>query len=240
MSRFFGVGNGVPSLRTYVTWLPVLLTPLGMLAFGLPLLARRAGRLAMVLVGWAAGFLAFYAFYYFTHEAWWSLRFLLPAFPPLIVGALWVGGAVVHRWPAATRHRRAMALAGVTLALLLMAHNALWVRRLGALEVGYGERVYPETTSWLAAHVPSNSVVLAMQVSGALFYYTEYPVLDWQQGPDALRRLESHLLATGRPLYAVFFSYEVEERKALERVPGRWELAGKVRDVTVWRLAGER
>jgi hypothetical protein len=240
MSRFFGVGNGLPSLRTYVAWLPVLLTPIGVLALGLPLLARRAGRMAMVLFAWAAGFLVFYAFYYFTHEAWWSLRFLLPAFPPLIVGALWVGSASVQRWRAAFRHRRAMALAGVTLALLLIAHNAFWVRRLGALDTGYGERVYLETTSWLSDHVPSNAVVLATQVSGAVFYYTEFPVLGWQTAPDALRRLESHLLASNRPLYAVLFPYEVEEQKALDRIPGRWELVGKVRQVTVWRLVGER
>jgi hypothetical protein len=240
MSRHFGMDSGYPSLRNYVTWLPVLLTPLGMLAFGLPLLARRAGRLAIVLTAWAAVFLAFYAFYYFTHEAWWSLRFLLPAFPPLIVGALWVGSASIQRWLPATPHRRAMAIAGVTLALSLMAHNAFWVRRLAALDIGHGERVYVETTSWMSDHVPSHAVVLAMQLSGALYYYTEFPVLDWQTGPGSLRRLESHLLATNRPLYAVFFPYETEERKALDRIPGRWELVGKVRDVTVWRLVGER
>ncbi len=108
------VGNGFPSLRNYITWLPVLLTPVGVLALGLPLLARRAGRMAVVLTVWAAGFLVFYAVYYFTHEAWWSLRFLLPAFPPLIVGALWVGSAAVQRWLPATRRRRAMAVAGVS------------------------------------------------------------------------------------------------------------------------------
>jgi hypothetical protein len=114
------------------------------------------------------------------------------------------------------------------------------VRRLKALDIGSGERMYPETASWMSGHLPTNAVVLAMQMSGAVFYYTEFPVLDWQLGPGALRRLESNLLATGRPLYAVFFPYEVEERKALERIPGRWELAGRVRDVTVWRLVGER
>jgi hypothetical protein len=32
----------------------------------------------------------------------------------------------------------------------------------------------------------------------------------------------------------------VEELKALDRIPGKWELAGRVRDVTVWRLVSER
>ena len=87
----FAVGNVLPSLRNYVTWLPVLLTPIGLLAIGLPLMVRRHGRLAVVLIAWAGSFLVFYAFYYHTHEWWWYLRFLLPAFPPLLVGALWVG-----------------------------------------------------------------------------------------------------------------------------------------------------
>ncbi len=79
-----------------------------------------------------------------------------------------------------------------------------------------------------------------MQVGGAVFFYTEFPVVDWQTPPEALRRLESHLLAANRPLYAVLFPYEVEEQKVFDRIPGRWELAGKVRHVTVWRLVGER
>lgn len=236
----FTVGNVFPNLRNYVTWLPVLLTPIGALAFGLPLLARRAGRMAMVLAAWASCFLVFYAAYYYTREAWWSLRFLLPAFPPLIVGALWVGSTWARRWRAARRHPRAMVMAGVTLALLLMAHNAFWVRRLGSLDIGYGERVYLETASWMSGHVPSNAVVLAKQLSGSLFYYTEFPVFDWEWGPGVLGELESRLLAANRPLYAAFFPYELEDRKALDRIPGRWELAGKVRDVTVWRLVGER
>jgi hypothetical protein len=239
-SSYFGTANVVLSLRNYVAWLPALVTPIGLLAFGLPIIARRAGRMAIVLAAWATCFLVFYAFYYFTHEAWWCLRFVLPAFPPIIVGALWVGTASVSRWPAAARHRRALTLAGVTLALLLVAHNAFWVARLRVLENGYAERVYPEAASWVAAHAPSNAVVLAMQMSGAMFYYTDLPVFDWQLGPDVLGRLESHLAVDNRPLYAVFFPFEVDERKALDRIPGRWELAGKVRDVTVWRLVGER
>jgi hypothetical protein len=232
----FRLANIVPSLRNYVTWLPVLLTPFGLLALGLPALARRARRMPLVLAAWAASFVAFYAVYFHTHETWWYLRFLLPAFPPLIVGATWVGLAVLDRWPANGR-RRATVLAGVVVAVLVLAHNASWARRLEALGIGYSEGVYPETATWLTRHLPPNGVVLATQVSGSLFYYTDRPIVRWDLcRTSELRALESHALAAGRPLYAVLFPFELEDQRAFDRIPGYWRRIGRVRDVTVWQL----
>jgi hypothetical protein len=181
----------------------------------------------------------FYAVYYHTHETWWYLRFLLPAFPPLIVGATWVSLALLDRVPAA-RRRRAARIAGVAVAVLVIAHNVYWARRLEVLDIGYSEGVYPETAAWLTGHLPPDSVVLAMQVSGAVFYYTDFPIVRWDRCQRSeLQALESRVLATGRPLYAVFFPFEIEDLRALDHVPGYWQRIGHVRHVTVWRLIAD-
>ena len=36
----------------------------------------------------SAAFVAFYVWYYFSASDWWALRFLMPAFPALILAAL--------------------------------------------------------------------------------------------------------------------------------------------------------
>ena len=140
-SRAFSIDNVLPSLRNYAAWLPVLVTPIGLLALGLPVIVRRARRMAAVLTAWALSVVVFYAFYYHTHETWWYLRFLLPAFPPIIVGALWVGLRAWRRWcPGPIAARAAPALVGVV-AALVVGHNVFWTRRLEALAIGTRERV---------------------------------------------------------------------------------------------------
>jgi hypothetical protein len=236
-SSAFRVQNVGPSVHNYLTWLPVLLTPLGVLALGLPLILRRGRRKVVALIVWSAGFLGFYACYYHTHETWWYLRFLLPAFPALIVGAVWVGSEGWHRWPRRSLPTRAATLLWIAVLLVVVAHNVFWGRRLEALEIGRYERVYPDTAAWVRANVASGGVVLASQASGALFYYTALSIVRWDQcGRDALERVEAHAVGARIPLYAVFFPFEIEEQHAFERIPGRWARAGRVRNVTVWRL----
>jgi hypothetical protein len=236
-SSAFSMQNVVPSVWNYVTWLPVVLTPVGLLALGLPLLVGR-GRMAVVLIGWAGSVVVFYAFYYHTHEWWWYLRFLLPAFPPLIVGALWVVVATWNRWCAGPLGARAAPAVGTLLTVFVLAHNAFWARRLEALEIGRYERVYVDTAAWARENVPAGATVLTVQVSGAFFYYTGFPIVRWDRcDRAALDRLEAHALDAGTPLYAVFFPFELAQQGAFDRIPGMWTRVGRVRDVTIWRLA---
>ena len=240
MGYRFAASNVVPSVRNYVTWLPVLLTPIGLLALGLPAVVRRIGRIAGVLCAWAAGFLVFYAFYYHTHEWWWYLRFLLPAFPPLLVGALCVGNVLWRAWGGRSRATRVEWALAVTLTAVIAVHNWYWGSRLHVLEIGRSERVYGATAAWATANLPSDAAVLAMQASGALFYYTSVPIVRWDQCDRAtLERLERRALSVGRPLYAVVFPSEIKELRAFDRVPGRWIEVGRIQQVTVWKLVGE-
>lgn len=237
----FQFANVESSLLSYVTWLPVELTPIGLLALALPAVAPRAARTIAVLAAWILVFLVFYAFYFHTHEAWWYLRFLLPAFPPLIVASLLAGGALLARAPAIHRlGPSARIVAGVILVALVLAHNAWWSRRLFALNVGQDQRDYVEASAWVERHLPADAVILAMQVSGSFFYYTDFPILRY----DYLdREPMSQVLASwpDRRLYAVLFPYEIEQRRVfMNYLPGTWTQIGAVKHITVWEYRGPR
>jgi hypothetical protein len=242
--RLFRLANVPASLNNYLAWFPVVLTPIVVLAAGLPVLWRRSPRLVAMLVLWISPFCIVYAFYYHTHETWWYLRFLLPVFPPLIAGALLVGRRLLDLWPTSLSPngiRNRSVLAGLVIGASILSHNLVWGGRLHATEVGRGERVYVEVTDWARTHLPRNSVIIAMQTTGAFFFYTEFPILRW----DSLDRGTFHAIVTalearGQPLYAVLFPSEVERRVLIDKLPGEWTLVGTVRYVTIWRFDGSQ
>ena len=87
---WFGPQNILPSVLNYARWLPVFLTPLGILFLGLPFLTRRAPRRALVLVIWISCILGFYSLHVGTQENRQILRYLLPATPAMLVAGVWV------------------------------------------------------------------------------------------------------------------------------------------------------
>jgi hypothetical protein len=220
-----------PTLAHYARWMPVLLTPLGIFAAGLPWLARALPRWTALLALWVAVYLVFFAFYFHTHETWWYLRFLLPAFPAFIIAALLVLRHLT-RTVAAGPRQWILAMGLLGLVLIWSRH---WVKKLDALSIGHGEAVYSEAARWAQTHLPASAVIATMQTSGALHYYTDFTLVRWDQLPPKDVAAVYHALgAAKRPLFAVLFPFE--EKDALEkRLPGPWTKIGAVRHVTIWR-----
>jgi hypothetical protein len=241
VTSLFGPQNVALSLSNYIRWLPVLLTPIGVLAPGLPALVRRAPRLVTVLLLWMAVFLVFYLFYYHTHETWWYLRFILPAFPPLIVGSLWVTRVLLERWTSRRRMPTLIrgARGAVILAALIVWHNFEWGWWLNAFEAGFGAHAYRQAADWSSTHLPRGAAILAMEVSGSFLYYTDFPVVRWDfLDRTAVDRIETEAAAGRLQLYAVLFPYEITDLKFFTRIPGTWERVEAIRHVTVWRFTG--
>jgi hypothetical protein len=77
-----------------------------------------------------------------------------------------------------------------------------------------------------------------MQVSGALLYFSDYPLLRY----DALNKVQWAYVRHWRQtrnvaLYAVLFPFEYSERTVLESlVPGDWPQVGSVKHVRIYRL----
>ncbi|HZL46582.1 MAG TPA: hypothetical protein VFC28_10180 [Opitutaceae bacterium] len=216
----------------YARWLPALFTPVVLLVLGLPWLARTMPRQAALLGVWVLVYAAFYSAYDCTHQTWWYLRFLLPAVPPLVVGGLLVArqAGAGRRWPLQRSGVFVFAL------IVVIANSALWNKRLRALEIGRDSEVYPETAAWLRANLPGNAVIMAMQMSGTLTYYTDFTFVRWDVcNADDRPRLLAALHDSRRPLYAALFPFETEAALD-EHLPGRWTQVGNVRsEVEIWR-----
>ena len=221
-----------PSVANYVHWLPILLTPGVVLVFALPFLIRKiGGRLVAMLGTWILGFTIFYACYSFTSETWWALRFVLPIFPACILAMMLVARAMAQSWPSRLRVGT-IALAGVA----VLAWDARWIVRQSALNAAEGEQAFVSATNWAKLHLPPRAVIVSMQTSGALLYYTPFTLLRYDFAGD-VAVIDRACVAAGRPIFAAL--YDFEQKTALEeRLPGQWTQVGATRNVTFWRRDG--
>jgi len=228
----FLLSNGPVTLLHYAKWLPALFTPLIVLCLGLPVFWRSQRLVVALLTAWSAIFLGFYLFYSCTHETWWYLRFILPAIPPLLLGAL-----IVARRVLATRRKLPPPGWWLVLAALpVFVFGLFWFRHFGLRDVNSGERTYIEGAAWMEAHLPANAVVLSMQTSGSIFYYTRFAVVRWDSiSPVEFERIAAACAAAGRPLYASLYSFEISEQGAFRKhLTGHWTRIGSVRDTSIW------
>jgi hypothetical protein len=122
-------------------------------------------------VVWFASVFVFYGFYE-PYQAWYVTRYLLPGMPAMIAGAF----LTARDWLVSSRPRVAVALAMLGVVLFVSARS---VRRLDILEAWRGEEVYPEACRFAAGEIPASAVVLSMQMSGALRFYTSLTPARW-------------------------------------------------------------
>jgi len=234
-SEDFGLRYVPGSLANYAIWLPALFTPIAALCVGLPWLKSESWRTRSLLLAWILSFAAFYSAYVCTHETWWYLRFLLPAVPAIVVGALLVLRAVCTRPSTHRGSGPARAVIGAAAALLAVCAT-LSNSALHPLFAGGTEHRYEAVAEWMQKNVPQDAACLAMQASGALFYYTHFTFIRWDFVDSGnAGRIESALRSSKTPLYAVLFPFEYDESHALSRLPGVWTQVGSVDDVLILR-----
>lgn len=229
--EFFGAQWTVASAKNYARWLPVVLSPLVVLALLAPW-HRTVSRRVL----WAHGvsvvvIASCYLFYYFTHREWWYLRFLLPAFPSLLV-LVALGAEVLATRIDRVMLRRALWVAA---ALVLAINSNYWWRQLGIREIGGHARKFIELQELVLAHVPSNGVVLTLESSGALFFGTPLAIVRWDSIDDAWPRVHLAAERAGRPVYAVLFDFENHSRFA-QKTPGAWRKVSQRGAAILWRL----
>jgi hypothetical protein len=227
----FGLVNVSPNLVHFARWIPALLTPLILAALAAPFLPATRRRELAVLGLWAGLLIGFYACYYHSGETWWYLRFILPAFPVLILAALVV---LQHAW-----RRRPPSLATRLALAVVAAATAAWqIRlsdRLDAVGITAGEADYLHGANWAQGQLPPEAAVFCMQTSGALYFYTPLLLIRWDQVEMAeLPRLLATLQAGRRPVYAMLF--EFEQAEAFARLGGRWKKIATVGPNTFWQL----
>lgn len=215
------------SLAAYARWLTVALTPLLALVFGVPFFAElRKDRRIVALAAWALAYLGFYAFYFYTSENSSFMRFLLPAFSPIIVLIVMVAQRIGFGLPQARRREL-----GLVLAILIVGWNAFWIEHVGVWT--RNESRYRAAADWSAQNLPPNAVVLAMQTSGSLLYYTPFTLVRYDQfDRSSFTQIERACDAAERPIYAVLFPFETD---SVRQMPGTWTRVGSVAEIVIWR-----
>jgi hypothetical protein len=112
---------------------------------------------------------------YLVFDAWWYLRFLLTAWPFMMVG---VGAAAMAMWRWGGRSTRLVVAGGVASVLLFQAGV---VRDKPIFNQWSGERRYIAVADMVHRLTPPNSVIFSMQHSGTIRYYGERMTLRYDQ-----------------------------------------------------------
>jgi hypothetical protein len=220
----------LPTTLAYAEWLPVMLTPAVILLGAIPwMLYRRADRGLVMLSVWATIIPGFYAAYAVTHEGWGSIRFLLPSFSAIIILMLLAMRHISSRFSIGGRWT-----VGVLFTVFALGWNAFWFAHFG-IPPKIADEVYANATAWANENLPANAVILTMQTSGALLYYTQFKFLRYDQfKQDAFVDVERACVAAGRPIYAMLFPFETEE-VLKTRMPGQWTKIDAIDQLVIWR-----
>jgi hypothetical protein len=238
MSDGFSLGFFPARIRHYGYWLGALGTPflvLGWLAVaGVRSLPRRD---RLMLVAWPAIFLVFFCCWQ-PYETWWYTRFLLPAVPAMILAMFFVVERAFRpadRPEDSVRTPRGRKNVALALSVVVLATGTFWIRRFHLVDSARDEEIYPDTCRWAAAQVPPKSVIAAMQMTGAMRYYTgsTFARIDWIE-PAVFPSLRSRIEAAGYHWYALVGP---AEKELLQRnLPGAWKEFARLRDQTLLRL----
>jgi len=228
---------GPPTAWHFAKWLGLLL-PAPLLLLPLAAAAHRDFRTSLLpaLALWFTAITGLYTFYEVSHETWWCLRFLVPAIPALILGGL-LGVEALARRRTAARQDGFRRFAALVIAVWAVGVSVFWTHRFSILEIKNGEKTFARACTAAREQFPPGTLVVTMNFSGALYYYTNFPILRWDQvDPAQFARYVALAQKAGRLVAAVNFRWE--ELPALhEHCPGNWLRVGAVGDAELWRLA---
>jgi hypothetical protein len=167
-SELFAWSHVSPNLDRYPRWLFQAQTPFIFVGFVAPVIVRRDG--VWLLWTFAVAVIVSYLFYApFGRDEWGYLRFLLPAFPPLLI--LSVAACVDGLTRTRLRRMGAAVLIVIACGALVAWQGREAVRR-GAFNLRIAERRYVDIGSYIGRMMPSNAIFFAAAQSGSIRYYS--------------------------------------------------------------------
>jgi hypothetical protein len=200
----FAVENATRNLANYPLW---WLQSQGVLAFIFVLAVTKRHtphrREAVVLMGFAVSVFLAYLFY-LSFEVWWFLRFLIPAMPLAFLFC-----ADVIEW-ATSRFQRAARFAALSaFTIASAAHAVNFSRQVSILQSADEEQRYVDAGVFIDRATPPDAVVLSMQHSGSIRYYSGRLTLRYDSlDPAWLDRAVVTLENLGRPVYVLLDEWE--------------------------------
>ena len=220
LAELFAWEHGAQNIVLYPSWWLQSQSVLGFLfLISLVRLHTPHRREAGVLMAFAIAVYALYLFY-LPFEVWWYLRFLIPAIPVALLFCVDAVEWAASRSPLVTV--RAVALVMFTAASLV--YVVTFSQRIPVAEVGEGEEKYTDAGVFVDRVTPPNAVIISMQHSGSIRYYSGRTTLRYDyMDPEWLDRAVEHLEARGRPVYLLLDEWEVPRLR--ERFPGQRTIA---------------
>ena len=206
-----------PNLQRYPLWLVQTETPIVLVALGAPFLARDRRRCVWLLAFVAAVFACYMPYEVF--DAWWYLRFLLPAYPPLLVLTAIALTALIGRMPARWRVGQAVIVAAMAFYMVRVTTDR------GTFGLRDFERRFRLGGEYVAAHLPENAAVVTGQESGSVRFYSGRLTLFWRElPPEALDRALQFLRDRGYRPYLLLEPWE--QGDFVQRFDAHSELGG--------------
>jgi hypothetical protein len=214
LETLFAWSNLLPNLRKYLGWLietQTVLVLVGVLAVLLPIRPIWPGvrdrRVLWIIALFVVVLMAEYCFY-LGFDTWWYLRFLLPAWPFIMLG---LAGALL----ALARARGALGTVVVAwLVVVLGAYTFDIGQARGAFTIWRTDRAYVAAAQITRSQTPDNSVIFALLHSGSVRYYggrmtMRFDLLD----KEWLDRAVSWLAERGVQSYVLLDGSEVDQFK---------------------------
>jgi hypothetical protein len=208
-----------------------MLTPLVVVAavFVILCVRRVAWNHRAMLVAWFAAFFLFYSWYGYC-ELWLSSRFLLPAFPALVIAAMLTLDVV-----RTFRFGRGVTIAAIVIMLTMLARTG---SKLRVFRIDDYESIFPQSVRLTEERAPSNALIVSGVLSGA-FYYGGHWTARWDRlEPATFATLRDAASSRHLPIYATISDKEVTPAEFHRRLPGTWTPVGRARDVTLFRFDG--
>jgi hypothetical protein len=211
LNELYMLSNLATNARQFSMWLIETQTPAVVLALVFFAARRLAPEAivphARVLLGAVLAAVWLSYLFYIPFDAWWYLRFLLPAWPAmlLLMAAVIVG--LVHRLVGP---RLAAPIAWIAIAALTANGVRVAAARF-AFDIGRTERHYLDVARFVSRQTEPSAVFFSLQHSGALRMYAARRTLRFDHLDGAwLDRAVAFLHASGRHPYFVLEGGEVE------------------------------
>jgi hypothetical protein len=204
----FAWSHGIVNAERYGSWLVEAHTLL--IALAVVALARTGSATRGWMAAFAGGVVASYLFY-IEFDKWAFVRFLLPALPMLLV--LMVGCAA---WIAAPLPRAVQTLVFGCGGLLLVGHQFYGAATTAAVfNWQPHEHRYTVVGRYIAEHTPARAIVVSMQHSGSIRFYSGRVTLRYDLlAPDWLDRAIAALRERGWRPYILLEEWEEAPFKA--------------------------
>ncbi len=210
------------NIARYPTWIVQTETVLVLLAFLAPFVLKpdRSGRdrerhprtLAVVWLSFIALNLLSYLFY-LPWEEWWYVRFLMPAYPPMLAltaATLWALTAPLERFRSG-----AQGLVAATIVAAVTWHGVSFSVERGAQLQWIAEQRYKTAGAYVAAALPDRAALICMQHSGSARFYSgritvRYDIIE----PSDLATVVSQLRQLGYVPYLLLDDWEEPQFRA--------------------------